>query len=84
MKNDVIEYIQACTACVVAKPANHNLGLYLPLPIPNKHWHSISMDFMFGLATTKHGHDYVYVLVDRFSKMTIFVAYKRQTLQKKL
>ena len=35
------------------------------------------MDFMFGLPTTKHGHDCVYVLVDRFSKMAILVAYRK-------
>ena len=78
MKNDVIEYIQACIACVVAKPANRKLGLYLPLPILDKPWHSISMDFMFGLPSTKHGHDCVYVVVDRFSKMAILVACRKE------
>ena len=59
MKNDVMKYIQACTACAIAKPTNHKLGLYLPLPIPNKPWHLISMDLMSSLPTTKHGHDCV-------------------------
>ena len=77
MKNEVIEYIQACTTCTIAKPTNHKLGLYLLVPIPKKHRHSISMDFMFGLPTTKHGHDCVYVVVDRFSKMEILVAYRK-------
>ena len=77
MKPDVIEYIQACTTCVVAKPTNCKLGLYLPLPTPNKPWHSISMDFMSSLPTTKHGHDYVYVVVDKISKMAILVAYRK-------
>ena len=77
MKNDVIEYIQACIACVVAKPTNHKLGLYLLVPIPKKHRHSISMDFMFGLPTTKRGHDCIYFVVNRFSKMEILVAYRK-------
>ena len=77
MKNEVIEYIQACTTCAIAKSANHKLGLYLPLPILDKLWHSISMDFMSGLPTIKHGHDFVSVVVDRSSKMVILVACRK-------
>lgn len=77
MKQDVISHIQACAACAIAKPTNRKLGLYLPLPIPDKPWQSISMDFMSGLPTTRRGHDCVYVVVDRFSKMAIMVACKK-------
>ena len=66
-----------CAACAIAKPANLKLGLYLPLPIPDKPWQSISMDFMSGLPTTRRGHDCVYVVVDRFSKMAIMVACRK-------
>ena len=62
---------------VIAKPVNCKLGLYLLLAILDKPWHSISMDFMSGLSTSKHGHDCVYVLVDRFSKMAILVACRK-------
>ena len=78
MKNDVIEYIQACTTCAIAKPANRKLGLYLPLPILDKPWHSISMDFMSSFPTTKHGHNCVYVVVKFFSKMVILVACRKE------
>lgn len=77
LRNDVISYIQACIACAIAKPANRKLGLYSPLPVPEKPWHSVSMDFMSGLPTTKRGHDCVYVVVDRFSKMAVIVACKK-------
>ena len=78
MKNEVIEYIQACSACAIAMPTNRKLGLYLPLPIPNKPWHSVSLDFMSCLRTTKHGHDCVHVVVNRFSKIEILVAYRKE------
>lgn len=35
------------------------------------------MDYMSGLPTTKHGNDYVFVVVDRFSKMAILTACKK-------
>jgi len=38
------------------------------------------MDYMLGLPSTKHGDDYVFVVVDRFLKMTIMVAYKKNII----
>jgi hypothetical protein len=35
------------------------------------------MDYMLGLPSTKRGNDYVFLVVDRFSKMAILVAYKK-------
>ena len=35
------------------------------------------MDYMSGLPSTKHGNDCVFVIVDRFSKMAIMVACKK-------
>ena len=65
------------TTCAIAIPTNHKYYLYLPLPILEKPCHSISIDFMSGLPTVRHGHDCVYVVVDRFSKMTILVTCKK-------
>jgi hypothetical protein len=51
--------------------------MYTPLITPERPWESISMDYMSGLPSTKQGNDYVFLVVDRFSKMVIMVAYKK-------
>ena len=51
--------------------------LYTPLPTANGSWESISMDYMLGIPSTKHGNGYVFVAVDRFSKMSILIACKK-------
>jgi hypothetical protein len=35
------------------------------------------MDYMLGLLSTKRGNDFVFVVVDHFSKMAILVACKK-------
>jgi hypothetical protein len=51
--------------------------MYTPLPTPDRPWESISMDYMSGLSSTKQGNDYVFVVVDHFSKMVILVSCKK-------
>ena len=36
------------------------------------------MDFVGGIPLSKRGHDYLYVVVDRFIKMCILVPCKKQ------
>jgi hypothetical protein len=40
------------------------------------------MDYMSGLPSTKRGNDCVFVVVDRFSKMVILVAWKKNITEK--
>jgi hypothetical protein len=34
------------------------------------------MDYMFDLPSIKHGNDYIFVVIDWFSKMAIIIACK--------
>lgn len=77
MQEDVSRFIKGCGLCSVAKPASRKLGLYTPLPVPARPWESISMDLLGGLPKTRRGNDYLYVVVDRFSKMVVLIPCKK-------
>jgi hypothetical protein len=77
LQQEINKYIRACTAYVITKPTTKKQGMYTPLPAPDKPWESISMDYMSGLPSTKWGNDYVFVVVEHFSKMVILVACKK-------
>ncbi|XP_071900987.1 uncharacterized protein [Coffea arabica] len=73
MRSDVERDIERCVTCHQAKSKVHPYGLYTPLPIPHEPWVDLSMDFVLGLPRTRIGHDSIYVVVDRFSKMAHFI-----------
>jgi len=83
MKEIVTKYVKGCVMCSTCKPTNRKLGLYSPLPVPSHQWESISMDFVGGLPMLKRGHDYLYVVVDRFSNMCILMPCKKHIIVEK-
>lgn len=65
--------------CQQAKEKALNAGLYLPLHLPTQLYIDISMDFVLGLSQTHCGHDLIFVVVDRFSKMVHFISCNKTT-----
>lgn len=80
IQQDVGKYFKSCTSYAVTKPTIKKKGLYTPFPTLIRPWESISMDYMFGLPSTKHGNDCVFMIVDRFSEMTILMACKKSII----
>lgn len=72
LKRDVERFCSKCITCVKTKSRSHPYGLYMPVPIPNQPWVDISMDFVLGLPKIRH-KDSIFVMVDRFSKMALFI-----------
>ena len=77
MKGDIVEYIAQCNTCRRVKAKHQRpAGLLQPLHIPVWKWEEISMDFIVGLPKTPNGHDYIWVIVDRLTKVAHFIPVK--------
>jgi transposase InsO family protein len=70
------DYVGSCPVCQKNKSARHaRYGKLSPLEVPYAPWDSISMDFITDLPLSD-GHDSIWVVVDRFTKMCHFIPLK--------
>ena len=73
MATAVEAYVRSCDACQRNKVVRHApFGLLNPLPIPAKPWSSVSLDWITDLPPSNY-HDAILVVVDRLTKMAIFI-----------
>ncbi|MBW0570282.1 hypothetical protein O181_109997 [Austropuccinia psidii MF-1] len=73
MTQFIKDYVSSCQQCSRNKNIHHkNFGLPKPLPIPNGPWICFSMDFITQLPLS-NPFDSILVIVDRFSKMAVFI-----------
>jgi len=73
METDLQDILKRCGTCQVAKSYSLPHSLYTPLPIPTSPWVDVSMDFILGLLKTQRNKDSIFVVVDRFSKVSHFI-----------
>ena len=62
-----------CITCRQAKSRVMPHGLYTSLPVLKETWVDVSMDFILSLPRSRKGKDSIFVVVDRFFKMTHFI-----------
>ncbi|MBW0566976.1 hypothetical protein O181_106691 [Austropuccinia psidii MF-1] len=73
MTQFIKDYVLSCQQCSRNKNIHDKkLGLPKPLPIPNGPCICLSMDFITQLPLS-NSFDSILVIVDRFSKMEIFI-----------
>ena len=69
MKNDIQEYVKACTKCFVRKPKIVKEAPPLnPIPVPAKIWSLVGIDIIGPLQETTSGNKYIVAMTDHFSK----------------
>nr|CAD40007.3 OSJNBb0052B05.10 [Oryza sativa Japonica Group] len=77
MKREIAEYVVVCDVCQRVKAEHQKpAGLLQPLKIPEWKWEEIGMDFITGLPRTSSGHDSIWVIVDRLTKVAHFIPVK--------
>jgi hypothetical protein len=77
MKRDVAEYVALCDTCQWVKAEHQRpAGLLQPLKILEWKWEEIGMDFIVGLPRTQAGYDSIWVIVDCFTKVALFIPVK--------
>ena len=75
MKKDIVDFVSRCLTCQQVKAEHQKpAGKIQPLPIPVWKWDKITMDFIIGLPRTRRQHDAIWVIVDRLTKSTHFLA----------
>ena len=73
-KRDVAQFVYACLTCQISKVEHQKpAGLLTPLDVPEWKWDNISMDFVTSLPNTPRGHDAIWVVVDRLTKLAHFI-----------
>jgi hypothetical protein len=79
MQEDVAQYIRGCILCCTNNPSKHKARFIPSLTFTHltlgKNFHGFYGKF--SMPTTRKGHDYLFVVVDKFSKMCILMPCKK-------
>ena len=84
LRQDVQGFVKTCHACARNKARRHApYGTLKTLELPSRPWEDLSMDLIEGLPLA-HSRDSILVIVDRFSKMALFIPTDRKLTAKTL
>ncbi|GKE79912.1 putative reverse transcriptase domain-containing protein, partial [Tanacetum coccineum] len=85
MKRDIATYVSKRLTCAKVKAEHQRLSGLLQQPeIPKWKWENITIDFLTKLPRTRNGHDAIWVVVDRLTKLAHFLAVREDFSTKKL
>ncbi|KAH0655152.1 hypothetical protein KY285_030034 [Solanum tuberosum] len=77
MKRDIANFVAKCPNCQQVKVEHQKPGgMTQEIDIPTLKWEVINMDFITGLPRTRRQHDSIWVIVDRVTKSSHFLAVK--------
>ena len=77
MKRDITYFVSKCSNFQQVKVEHQKPGgMTQEIDIPTLKWEVINMDFITGLPHTRRQHDSIWVIVDRMTKSSRFLAVK--------
>jgi hypothetical protein len=73
MKREIAFYITRCDVYQRVKAEHQRpAGLLQPLKVPMWKWKEVGLDFITGLPRSNRGHDSIWVIIDRLTKVAHF------------
>lgn len=77
MKRDLADFVAKCPNFLQVKVEHHKQeGMTQDINILTWKWEAINMDFIIGLAPTRKQHYSIWVILDRVTKSSSFLAMK--------
>ncbi|MCO5566311.1 hypothetical protein L7F22_019988 [Adiantum nelumboides] len=78
MKKDTLDYVRRCLICQKTKAERVKIpGKLQPLDVPQMKWECLSMDFVTSLPKTTRNYDYIFVIVDKLTKVAHLILVKQ-------
>jgi hypothetical protein len=75
MHSELKSHVRSFDSCQRNKSSNKKpIGLLKPLEVPTVRFEQVSMNFVTCLHATKANHDEIVVIVDKLTKMVMFLA----------
>ena len=74
LRRDIAAHVAICDVCQRVKAEHQRpAGLLQPLQVPEWKFDEVGMDFITGLPKTPIGHDAIWVIMDRLTKVAHFI-----------